>query len=453
MFESLMGNKQQLLRIIRGFFAGSFDKISVTIYNIFSLSILPSAWGAENYGQWILLTTIPTAIILGDLGFGNVASNDMTQTYERGQINETKKTLQSSWLLVSLITLFISIIFISCKLLEIKNFGKEYIEFDGNITSIILAIYAIVGVQSIITNGIYRVSGRYAQGVFFTDSIASVERASILLLALNGYGFFTVSLIMLIIRIIGTFILYANIVRIESWAAVGVSQASWETIMRLRSPALASLKISASSAIYLQGLVVSIGHSFAPFAVSVFSPVRTICRLPLQISDLLGRSIVPEVARSYADKNIYQIRKIVNLSALFSLICTVPFCIILTLFGNSIINFMTSNKIHVHDNSIFFFVSVASVFSALTSSAGMALQAMNRHASYANATIFIYCLLALVPFFIWTNDFSGLKIVSVALAFADFILALLVWHRLRKELDAVMGRLVENSQIGGCPPE
>jgi hypothetical protein len=66
-------------RLLAGFGANTFSRLSTTLTQIFSVPVFLSHWGVHLYGEWILLNTIPSYLGLSDVGFGSVAGNEMTR--------------------------------------------------------------------------------------------------------------------------------------------------------------------------------------------------------------------------------------------------------------------------------------------------------------------------------------------------------------------------------------
>src|SRR5271170_1745805 len=75
---SPMSTRSLQRRLIAGFGANTFSRLSTTLTQIFSVPIFLSHWGVHLYGEWILLNTIPSYLGLSDVGFGSVAGNEMT---------------------------------------------------------------------------------------------------------------------------------------------------------------------------------------------------------------------------------------------------------------------------------------------------------------------------------------------------------------------------------------
>ena len=65
-------------RLMRGFGATALNPIATAIIQLGSVPILLHAWGATKYGDWLLLSAIPSYLTLSDLGLGAASGSDMS---------------------------------------------------------------------------------------------------------------------------------------------------------------------------------------------------------------------------------------------------------------------------------------------------------------------------------------------------------------------------------------
>src|SRR6201996_4064838 len=95
----LMSTRSLKRRLIAGFGANTFSRLSTTLTQIFSVPIFLSHWGVHLYGEWILLNTIPSYLGLSDVGFGSVAGNEMTMRVAAQDLPQGLVVFQSVWVL------------------------------------------------------------------------------------------------------------------------------------------------------------------------------------------------------------------------------------------------------------------------------------------------------------------------------------------------------------------
>ena len=108
-----MSTRSLQRRLIAGFGANTFSRLSTTLTQIFSVPVFLSHWGVHLYGEWILLNTIPSYLGLSDVGFGSVAGNEMTMLAAAQNFEQALVVFQSVWVLTTVITSLIGLLLIA----------------------------------------------------------------------------------------------------------------------------------------------------------------------------------------------------------------------------------------------------------------------------------------------------------------------------------------------------
>src|SRR5260370_29677298 len=88
-------------RLIRGFGATALGPVVTAIVQIVSVPVFLHFWGVKLYGEWLILSAIPTYLMLSDMGFGSVAGNDMTMWLPSRDRDGGLETFQSPWVLIN----------------------------------------------------------------------------------------------------------------------------------------------------------------------------------------------------------------------------------------------------------------------------------------------------------------------------------------------------------------
>src|ERR1700721_1446553 len=108
-----MSTRSLKRRLIVGFGANTFSRLSITLTQIFSVPVFLSHWGVHLYGEWILLNTIPSYLGLSDVGFGSVAGNEMTMLAAAQNFEQALVVFQSVWVLTTVITSLLGLLLIA----------------------------------------------------------------------------------------------------------------------------------------------------------------------------------------------------------------------------------------------------------------------------------------------------------------------------------------------------
>ena len=94
-------------RLIRGLSATALGPIVTALVQVVSVPLLLHAWGTARYGDWLLLSAIPSYLTLSDLGFGDASGSDMSVRVAANDKSGALETFQSSWVLITSISLTI----------------------------------------------------------------------------------------------------------------------------------------------------------------------------------------------------------------------------------------------------------------------------------------------------------------------------------------------------------
>src|SRR6202140_4262382 len=97
-------------RLARGLSATALSPIVTAVIQLSTVPCLLHFWGAAKYGDWLILSAIPSYLSLSDLGFGDASGSDMTMRVAAGDRHGAIETFQSSWVLLSLVSLFMALL-------------------------------------------------------------------------------------------------------------------------------------------------------------------------------------------------------------------------------------------------------------------------------------------------------------------------------------------------------
>src|SRR3990172_3046197 len=95
--------------LIKNTISTGWSRSSNMIIQVIQVPVLISALGVEDYGRWLVISSFSAWISLSNIGFGNVASNQISMMVASDNIDEARKTYSTASYLVALIT-FIGII-------------------------------------------------------------------------------------------------------------------------------------------------------------------------------------------------------------------------------------------------------------------------------------------------------------------------------------------------------
>ena len=416
-----------LNRLIKGFGANIYGQAVTILIQLVGVPVFLHAWGAQLYGEWLILFAIPAYLSMTDLGFSQSAANDMTNLVARGEREKSLQVFQSLIVLVLIASACMAVIVsLFIFLLPLDNWlhPVKMTSVQLRWTLWLLAITVLVQLPDGIAHAGFRANGEYALHFSLYSSTRLMQFASLCLTALAGGGPVQAAAAFCGIRALATFLFTFLLLRRHPWLDYGIRQASFAEFRRLFRPAMANLAIPLSFGLNIQGMVIAVGAVLGPLAVVNFSTLRTLTRFPLQLAFSVSNAAEPELAAAFG-----QGEKKLSASLFVNTLSTGLWLSLLSggflaLFGDSILAVWTQGKVPMH-TVLFYFLIASSIASVLWYAGLICLKAANLHARAA--LIFAISSAAsvaiAVAFMSWTGRLGG---AGVALLVTDSLISVYI---------------------------
>ncbi|RYZ88080.1 MAG: lipopolysaccharide biosynthesis protein, partial [Proteobacteria bacterium] len=249
-------------RLIKSFAAQGFGQVINIIIQVFSVPIFLHFWGKELYGEWLLLSTIPTYLSLSDFGFASAAGNDMTMRVARGDKDGALAVFQSVWVLISAISLVLtSVLLVSAKFLPLVEWFRLTRITPAEVVTIVtfLTLQVSVAQQMGLLGAGFRSDGNYARGVTASNLQRLAEFLAGVVVLYMGAGPVTLSGTVLLIGFFSNTIIRFDLKRRSPWLSIGWKYASMRLIKQVAGPAIAFMGFPIGHALSLQGVVTVVG--------------------------------------------------------------------------------------------------------------------------------------------------------------------------------------------------
>lgn len=421
-------------RLVKGLVANAAGKAWVVLSQIVTIPTLTFAWGAKEYGTWLIISTIPTYIALGDFGFGSAAAVEMTRRYSQADKSGALAVFQSAWVLISTfvaiaIAALIATIILSPTYIELLP--TELRADEIFIAAALLSLYSFFAVQMAVINSAFRACGYYSRGTLLLDLVMPAEMCALVATALLGGRMVAVALALLIVRSIACVSFYWFLRRHEPWISIGYSHADVSELKRLLRPSLASLALTASGAISLQGVVVAIGFVFSPTAAAVFNAARTVTRIPVQLIGLIVRASIPEMTRAHSLGDLRLFSRLMSANVGVAILISLIASGALFVFGRSIVLALSHGTLHA-EQSVVIALTLAMAAHVIWSTIAQAFVSINQQHVFSHH----YLVFAIAPIILISTAHTviTLTMVGYAIAFVEFAMLLILSLRLRREV-------------------
>ncbi|MHB1543534.1 MAG: lipopolysaccharide biosynthesis protein [Gammaproteobacteria bacterium] len=414
-------------RVAQGVYGNVYGTFVATAVQLAGVPILLFAWGAQLYGEWLVLFAIPAYLSLANLGFSHSIANDMTARNANGDREGTLVAFQSLIALNLSIGLAISTLVGVAILnlpmaswLQLSSLSSVQIRWTLLLLSGAVLIQLLEGIPS----AGYRATGEYGLGHALSSTIVLFQYLAIWGSALEGLGIVGAAAAFLCVRAAGALTTTGILVRRHPWLKLGFQRAHLAYIRRLLSPSLASLMTPISNSFTSQGVLLVINAFLGPITVVIFSTLQTLSRLSYRLVTIICHSLEPEIASTTGLRN-WDLRHRLYLAGLgISMWLSIPSGIALYFFGHAILRAWTHGQVHMND-TLFIWLLASSSISALWFMPFTTLQAMNRHQGAARAYV-ISGITALMTAWILIRATGHIAEVGLALFVGNGFFALYV---------------------------
>lgn len=368
-------------RLISGFGANAYGQVVVIITQILGVPLLLHFWGTQMYGEWLILSAIPTYLSMIDLGFSQSAANDMTARVARGDHKGALSIFQSLSALVYGIILVCLIM--SGLMVLILPFGKwmhisSLSVIDTRWILWLLAASVLIHLADGVNHAGYRSHGEYAFHSFFNYSALLLQQLAIWVTAVLGYGPVIAALTMLVIYVLNTSFMNISLFRRHRELAPGFRYAEWTQLKTLIKPAIANMAIPLANAINIQGMVLVVGNILGPVMVVTFSTLRTLTRFAIQMVYSISHAFEPEMATAWGNEDKKLLQKLYINNMRLSFWSSLGLAIILFITGGWVVSVWTHSQV-VIDRGLFNFLLMSAVASSIWYGGLNLLKAGNRH--------------------------------------------------------------------------
>lgn len=333
-------------RLILNSGANSFAIFSQFAIQIISVPLLIGAFGLERYGIWLILSTVPTYLVLSDLGLVTAATNDMAIAHTTNDNSRVQRVFQTvAALVIALFTVVVIsvtlIVFITSR---IEGFWSP--SFMPHILVIpLLTAYAAACMISMLPVSAIKASGHFARGTLIYDICTSIESFLIICIAIWSRDLVLTAMAPLVFRSCAMPFICLQMRKLVPNVRFGLDGISTFEAKRLLPPAIAGVSIMIGLTLSLQGTTLIVGALLGPAVVAMFVPVRTASRMPILIAGIASRAIVPEIsaARGRGDKQSEQ--RLWRLNTIITQSVLVPAAVIFAVYGVPMIAIWTAGGI------------------------------------------------------------------------------------------------------------
>ncbi len=371
-------------RILRGFAANTGGLAITLVIHVVSVPVFLSAWDIQTYGQWLVLSAIPTYVALSDFSFSTVAGNTMAMLEGAGKHSQAVMVGRRLWSIVTLMTGLAVLCAILLALLfgAVLGEGSAISAAESQVIVIALFLHVAVGNQYGVLDAWFRAAGRYPLGAVLRQLGRLFEFSALLVALLLGGSPGIAATAFLAGGIVGFGVAWIVLAHTVPWAVFRPERPDPETFRMMLKPGLAYLAFPVGNAMSLQGFTLVLGGVLGAPAVVVFSTTRTVTRVAIQAMSLIGSAIWPELSRAVGAGELGEARAILRRSVQLAILLSVA-CIGVVLFiGPGLISWWTGGRVDPPAGLLYLLLAVV-LCNSIWHTLSTVLMATNQHRGLA----------------------------------------------------------------------
>jgi O-antigen/teichoic acid export membrane protein len=372
-------------RILHGIYANGFGQAVTLLIQIASVPILIRAWGVELYGEWIILSAVPSYLTLSDIGLTTIAGNLLALSADRRDDDGARAVYQSAWAMVTLISTALLVSIITAIWLTEPGRLLGLARITGrtlDVTLLLLFLHVAMSLQTGILQLPFRAIKENPRSVAAANAIRLVEWLAATLAVLAGGTVPDAAAAFLLARTLGNLALARLPARSGSTLRLGFAYARLEIMRKLLRPSLASLCFPLGLSLAMQGFVLLIGHMVGAGGVALFSVYRTFTRVPIQLATSINQAVWPELSYAFGANDLAKVKRLVVRMLQVGAALSALAIVFVFFTGERVIDWWVSKALE-HSPALLLVLTLTALVHILWQPFWVAQIAINRHAHFA----------------------------------------------------------------------
>jgi O-antigen/teichoic acid export membrane protein len=404
-------------RLLLGFGANAFGQAVTIAIQVSSLPIFLIYWDTAKYGTWILLSAIPSYLIMADVGMVSVAGNKMMMAMARNDLDDANEIFQTAQLFLTIVCTVLLVLIIPVTLLGPM---PSYMTWDNRLALTALMCAVLIVIYGGLSEAVFKATDRYPEGTLLGQVSRLAEWAGYIVgLALFG-SLSGVACVGLLGRILSGCAMIVLAQRGGRGLKLGYSKASWLELRRMAHPALSFMAFPLANALSFQGVTFVVGALAGTSAVAVFTVYRTVARVAVQLISIFSLALWPEFSRLFGAGESTAVTALYKRSAMIASLSAMALSFAVYAISPWLLQFWTHGRIPFIPPVMAWLLAYAAIGGAAFVPRTILL-ATNQHVGLAGWSLAVAALSVALA---WTmGKFGGLLGVSVAMFGSELLIA------------------------------
>ena len=394
-----------LNRIIKGSKTSFLLQIFSVLQPIVLVPFFIKHWGENQYGRWIIITSIVTYLSLLDLGGQNYIGNRLSFDFIKNRKEKFKTCLSESVSLFLFISLFalLAVFFFLFVILNLPIF-INFISFEEKLIILFISSGFLLSIPSGIYVTVYRATGLFSRataiGIYFKIITLLL---SIIALSLS-FSPLQYSVVLLSLNIILTIVILIDSRKIIiECKEIKISLLSAKKGIRYLRGALKFWLLSLSIALNQQGIILLIAYYFPPEMVVIYTTHKTVAGIINFIPTTLLPSFWTDLNYMWAEKKKELLKQFIFNSIKFIMFFSGVIALLIWLLLPQIFNLWLGKNTSIQYNIVFILFLQNFLYSGWYTSSWLLLSTNNhstltKWALINSITTMVLCFIIVIKF-------------------------------------------------------
>ena len=403
------------------FISNICNRFSVLLSQLFLIPFFIKFWGKENYGEWLLLSTLPSYLSNSDFGISVTAVTTICSLVAQKKQKEAIELYKSSngaFIFLSLIVL--SLFLLSCFFLNWAGvMGIKFInEIRVELTLFLLLCSVFLTFIYGMLLGIFRAAGRFDKYLNYITFSYLADTCSVLINLFVGGDVQSIAVCQVIIRIILILLVTYQLTIKYDWFTFAFST-NLRPITSLLPTSVYYLIYTLGQGLLLQGTTFIVGKQLGAVNLVTFNTTRTLVNSIKSFVGIYYSSFLSEFTILQAQENFERAKNIFKKMYKNTIILAVIFIIIYYLLGAWIMQFWTKGKVSIEE-PFYIIMLLLSFFNTIQNCAYTILNATNENKKVGIYYSVLVCIAMAIAYYIASE---GLVYIAFILLVVELVMS------------------------------
>lgn len=398
------------------------------VVQVLSIPIFLATVGIEQYGEWLLLTALPTYLSLAEAGFSGAAATFTTKALADHDPVKAKRIMFTAWAVVSAITGAVAVTAaVAALIVPLTRFSSLGAE-SARLVLLFQVGAVLAWIQMGFVEASWRASDRYATGMGYVTGTRLLEFLGLTTALIVSRSLPAAAATVLGCRVLGLGLSLHFARRELGWLIIDSKGFDRRLLRTLTMPSLTYAGFSWGAGLTTQGLTLLIGFLLGNVETVLFVAVRTLANVVQQLSTVISHGLLPDLTQALARGERALAARLVRLMSVLCGWSTIVTTGALGIFGPQLLHLWTGGTL---DPSRALLVAMTAIvgLDVVWQVGTVALRAGNRHQVVGTVYLFA-CVLAMALAWLLLPPL-GLIAAPLSLLVIDAILIPLTIPRVR----------------------